>query len=217
VEKHLFLLIFFTFIEDMFRLSVLLATICSGILLSCGSSKKTVQPASSGDILITSTEVHFVGTGANRAYDSIQVKYAVYLHTTPEQVQNLRLYRFIDKWLYTPYKWGGDDKQGIDCSAFMKRLLSEVYQIQIPRTSIQQFFDGWIERYKSDRYLSEGDLVFFQTIGENAVSHVGLYLGNHMFVNASSSKGVCIASLEDPYWKPKFVAAGRIKRQLATN
>ena len=195
---------------------LVLMTPCLGVFFfACGPSKKTVQPTG-GDIII-SDKATPARTASLTRYDSLQVKYAAYLHIAPDQVQNLRLYRFIDQWLYTPYKWGGDDKRGIDCSAFMKRLLSDVYQIRIPRTSIQQFFDDWIERYGNAQYLAEGDLVFFQTIGENAVSHVGLYLGNHMFVNASSSKGVSIASLEDPYWKTKFVAAGRIKRQLATN
>ncbi|HLZ88260.1 MAG TPA: C40 family peptidase [Puia sp.] len=195
----------------MNRVCAFLIPCFGAFLLSCSSSKKTVQPAS-GDIIITTKEGHSTGEGAHKEYDSIQVKYAGYLHTTPEQVQNIRLYRFIDKWLYTPYKWGGTDEKGIDCSSFMQKLLSEVYRVEIPRTSVQQFFDGWIERYGSAQYLSEGDLVFFQTIGENAVSHVGLYLGNHMFVNASSSKGVSIASLEDPYWKKRYVAAGRVKR-----
>ncbi|HXB07023.1 MAG TPA: NlpC/P60 family protein [Puia sp.] len=203
----------------MHRIAVLLIP-CLGVLfVACGPSKKTVQPTG-GDIIIStdrSTPARTVATsGSNSKYDTLQVKYAAYLHTTPDQVLNLRLYRFIDKWMYTPYKWGGTDERGIDCSAFLQRLLSEVYRIDIPRTSIQQFFDQWIERYGNSQYLSEGDLVFFQTIGENAVSHVGFYLGNRMFVNASSSKGVSIASLDDPYWKKRYVAAGRIKRQFAT-
>ncbi len=180
------------------------------LLLSCGSTKQTTQPAN-GDIVVSTTSTtHY--PDPSKHYDSIQIKYAGYLHTGPEQVQNIRLYRFIDHWMATPYKWGGTDKNGIDCSAFLERLFAEVYQIDIPRTSVEQFFARYIDRFGSSQYLSEGDLVFFQTIGDNAVSHVGFYLSNRMFVNSSSSKGVSIACLDDPYWKSRFVAAGRIKR-----
>ncbi len=181
------------------------------LTLSCGPAKTTTQPAS-GDIVVKTGSTSITYSDPAKHYDSIQIKYAAYLHTTPEQVRNIRLYRFIDHWMATPYKWGGTDKNGIDCSAFLERLYSEVYQLEIPRTSVQQFFDQWIDRFGSSQYLSEGDLVFFQTIGDNAVSHVGLYLDNRMFVNSSSSKGVSIACLDDPYWKSRFVAAGRIKR-----
>jgi len=149
---------------------------------------------------------------SNRArFAAIQIKYAHYLNTEPQQIQNLRLYGFIDQWMATPYLWGGTDEKGIDCSAFMQRLLAEVYNIHIPRTSVQQFFNDWIDRFGSTEYLSEGDLVFFRTMDDKIISHVGMYLKNRMFVNSSSSKGVSIACLDDPYWKRCYVAAGRIK------
>jgi len=127
------------------------------------------------------------------------------------------LYRFIDNWLYTPYLWGGTSKSGIDCSAFVQKLLEYVYQINLPRTSIEQFYTDWIELYISKQYLSEGDLIFFKTIDGNPVTHIGFYLKNRMFVNSSSSKGVSIASLDDAYWKKRFVAAGRIKSSMLSN
>jgi len=145
-------------------------------------------------------------------YDAaIQVRYAGYLKIEPQQIQNIPLYSFIDQWMATPYKWGGTDATGIDCSAFIQRVLAKVYNIQIPRTSVQQFFNDWIDKFGSTEYLSEGDLVFFRTDNEKLISHVGMYLKNRMFVNSSSSKGVSIASLDDPYWKKRYVAAGRIK------
>jgi lipoprotein Spr len=144
-------------------------------------------------------------------YDTIQLKYASYLRVQPEQLKDVALYHFIERWLHTPYKWGGIDERGIDCSAFLQRLYADVYLIQIPRTSIQQFFAEKVELFKSEKYLSEGDLVFFRTMNNKFISHVGLYLHNDMFVNSSSSKGVSIASLKDPYWKKRYVAAGRLK------
>ncbi|MES1249217.1 MAG: C40 family peptidase [Chitinophaga rupis] len=184
-------------------------------LFSCSSSKK-VTHTDSKDIIVESAPPRSTPFPSASAItlDSLQAKYARYLNTTPAQIQNIRLYQFIDQWLYTPYKWGGDNEKGIDCSAFMQKLLSQVYLIDIPRTSVQQFFTEWIDRFGSTRYLSEGDLVFFRTMDDKIISHVGLYLNNRMFVNSSSSKGVSIACLDDPYWKRCFVGAGRVKLSL---
>jgi len=49
------------------------------------------------------------------------------------------------------------------------------------------------------------------------ISHVGLYLGNRRFVNSSSTYGVSIANLDEPYWKSKYVAAGRVKLKTPPN
>jgi lipoprotein Spr len=190
---------------------ILIFCSCLLLLQSCGSSKKSTAPAG-GEIVIgnpsASSAAVVAGPGTN---DSIRIKYARYLNSQPEQITNIQLYKFIDYWLYTPYKWGGTDKKGIDCSAFIQRLLGDVYSIYIPRTSIEQFFAQWIDRFGSTKHLSEGDLVFFRTMNDKVVSHVGVYLGNGMFVNSSSSKGVSIASLYEPYWKTRYVAAGRVK------
>jgi lipoprotein Spr len=142
--------------------------------------------------------------------DPIVEKYAHLLKVDKKTVKNVRLYHFIEEWIGTPYKWGGADKDGIDCSAFVQRLLKEVYAINIPRTSIEQLLTERIEPYRSKDFLSEGDLIFFRTLAGTYVSHVGLYLQNGMFINASS-KGVSLARLNDLYWKKSYVAAGRVK------
>jgi lipoprotein Spr len=57
--------------------------------------------------------------------------------------------------------------------------------------------------------LKEGDLVFFNTRG--GVSHVGVYLDNDYFVQASSH-GVTISSLDDHYYKKRFICGGRVSQ-----
>lgn len=176
------------------------------LLLACSSSKKT--PAKDEVVRIVAPPAVAKGPEPLQA---IQVKYGKLLGIAPDSIRNLRLYQFIDEWMGTPYKWGGTTKKGIDCSAFMQRLLLDVYGLNIPRTSEQQFFDQLTDRFKMKKYAFEGDLVFFRTMKGKYISHVGLYLTNNMFVNSSSSGGVSIASLNNPYWKSKYVAAGRIK------
>jgi lipoprotein Spr len=56
--------------------------------------------------------------------------------------------------------------------------------------------------------MSEGDLVFFKS-GRRHIGHVGVYLGNHFFVHASTSGGVMISSLHESYWNRRFAGGGR--------
>ncbi len=148
-------------------------------------------------------------------FTPLQQYYANQLRVKPDFIQNEKLYSFIDEWMGTPYYWGGDSKRGIDCSAFVRKLFSQVYEIQLPRTSIEQFYKESVELFYKTGHLVEGDLVFFKTLANNnAVSHVGFYLINGYFVNSSSSKGVSIANLRDEYWSRKFVACGRLKQEF---
>jgi murein DD-endopeptidase / murein LD-carboxypeptidase len=156
-------------------------------------------------------------TGQNK-YHKLQIEFGKKLAIAPDSIFNLRLYSFIKRWLGTPYLWGGTDSRGIDCSAFVQQLYQSVYDVNIPRTSIEQFYAKWVDLYSNTKYLKEGDLVFFKTMRNyNAVTHVGFYLHNGYFVNASSSKGVSIASLYDDYWGDKYVASGRLKRKHFRN
>lgn len=192
----------------MGKLKIIITGLLYLLLIACGSSKKSTN-RHTGNITIISNSEELEKKPT--AFDTMQVKYSKFLNIEPAKITNGRLYYFIDKWLNTPYKWGGLDEKGIDCSAFLQRLLAEVYTLHIPRTSVEQFLTERVERFSSVNYCSEGDLVFFRTLPNTYVSHVGLYLHNNMFVNSSSSKGVSIASLNDPYWKKHYVAAGRVK------
>lgn len=179
---------------------------------ACGNSRKA---ANNWQTIVVSTADSSNRTLAALSPDQrLRVKYAAWLKTDPDSLKNMTLYQFIDKWMKTPYRWGGTDEKGIDCSAFMQRLLQDVYNIPVPRTSVEQFFTKNIEPFHDSHYFAEGDLVFFATIPGKPVSHVGFYLQNRVFVNASSSQGVSLANLDDPYWKKRYVAAGRVKRFL---
>lgn len=114
---------------------------------------------------------------------------------------------FIQDWLGVPYRLGGLTKKGIDCSAFTKRLYARVYNIQLLRTAFEQF-SASIPIYDQDS-LQEGDLVFFK-IHSRVISHVGVYLSDGYFVQASGH-GVMISNLDEHYWKRFYFAGGRVK------
>jgi lipoprotein Spr len=177
-------------------------------LASCSGSRKS--PNQYQTIVVKPADPEIAAAGTKPEKRTI-TKYAAYLKIDPDSLRNIVLYMFIDKWMKTPYKYGGNDENGIDCSGFIQRLLSDVYNIQVPRTSAQQFFTKNVEPFHDNTYFSEGDLVFFCTVPGNPISHVGLYLRNRYFINASTSSGVSLANLDDPYWKKRFVAAGRVR------
>ncbi len=177
-------------------------------LASCSGSRKSTNQYQT--IVVKPADPELAAAGTKPEKRTI-TKYAAYLKIDPDSLRNIVLYMFIDKWMKTPYKYGGNDENGIDCSGFIQRLLSDVYNIQVPRTSAQQFFTKNVEPFHDNTYFSEGDLVFFCTVPGNPISHVGLYLRNRYFINASTSSGVSLANLDDPYWKKRFVAAGRVR------
>lgn len=134
-------------------------------------------------------------------------KYARILEVNSNELHNLSLYQFIDDWNGVSYKLGGITQSGIDCSGFCQQLYANVYQKEIPRTTSAIYKS--ITRTSKDG-LTEGDLVFF-TIAGKKNSHVGVYLHNNRFVHASTSKGVIISSMENPYYKNNFNQGGKIK------
>jgi lipoprotein Spr len=74
----------------------------------------------------------------------------------------------------------------------------------LPRTAREQY--ATFNRISKDD-LKEGDLVFFNTTG--GVSHVGMYLQNGKFIHSSTTNGVAISSLDEAYWKARFIGARR--------
>ena len=137
---------------------------------------------------------------------SIAEKYSAILGVNESDIQNGRLYAFIDQWIGTPYKFGGQDRGGVDCSALAQLLEQQVFGINIPRTTSQQI--NVIKR-KYEEDLAEGDLVFFDYDGKK-FSHVGIYLQNGYYVHASASKGVIITKLHDPYTYKYFSRCGSV-------
>jgi lipoprotein Spr len=118
---------------------------------------------------------------------------------------NMKLFHFVYDWIGTPYRFGGDSRRGIDCSAFTKELYSNVFNMDIQRNSRDIF--SMVSPVKRDE-LKEGDLVFFK-IHSRRISHVGIYLGNNRFAHASS-RGVAINSLDDAYYNRYFYRGGRM-------
>jgi lipoprotein Spr len=120
-----------------------------------------------------------------------------------------KLYQFVYDWLGTPYRLGGDTKKGIDCSKFSLALYENVFNTTIGYNSRNQYANVKSIKKKD---LEPGDLVFFKIRSRN-ITHVGVYLGDDKFAHASSSKGVMVSNLNEPYWSRYFYDGGRPKTE----
>lgn len=121
---------------------------------------------------------------------------------------NHALYETVNSWLGVPYKYGGTDRNGIDCSAFVGTVFRQVYGVELHRTANDMLRDvSLISRSE----LREGDILFF-TNSKGKVSHVGIYLKEGLFAHASTSNGVSVSRLDDTYWTKHFYKGGRIKK-----
>lgn len=115
------------------------------------------------------------------------------------------LNRQYKEWRGVKYKFGGNSKRGIDCSAFVQKTFKDRLNINIPRTTALQSKVG---KDISIQELEMGDLIFFKT-GFNT-RHVGIYLEGGKFLHASTKKGVTISRLDNLYytdhlWKIKRI------------
>jgi hypothetical protein len=132
--------------------------------------------------------------------------------TTSEKVDGLDNYKLQDEvnaWLGTPYKAGGMSRKGTDCSGFVMSVYKKVYGITLAHSSFEMSKNT--SKIKRVKRLKEGDLVFFRTT-RRRVSHVGIYLKGNLFIHASTQNGVEITSLEETYYKKRFVRGGRVKQ-----
>jgi lipoprotein Spr len=151
-------------------------------------------------------------SSAIESASSLQLKYSVLLNTEVEQLQNTILLENLDEWYGTRYRMGGMTKNGVDCSAFVQSVFAGAFGITLPRTAREQYR---VSRRISRTELQEGDLLFFNTRG--GVSHVGIYLQNNKFIHASTSKGVTISDMFEPYYLQRFVGAGRMDQELSSS
>lgn len=123
-----------------------------------------------------------------------------------------RMIMQIINYLGTPYKFGGNSRNGIDCSAFTQTMMSEVFNLEIPRSTLGQIKIGnEVQREE----LEFGDLIFFNTRRRQVPGHVGIYLWDQYFAHASTKHGVVISSMESGYYDRKFIAARRIEEVAA--
>jgi hypothetical protein len=123
--------------------------------------------------------------------------------------QTSSMKRFFDnvgQYFGIRYRFGGQTPAGFDCSGFVRFMYNKAFNMHLPRSSREMSAIG---NKISKNELQPGDLVFFQTRGQQ-INHVGIYIGNDTFVHSSLSKGIAEDKLKFQYYEKRFAGAVRL-------
>ena len=170
--------------------------IASMFAISCGSSKSVTTKKNTGSKTVVKAEnlrkldSNFDGKVSKSVNDIL---------------------KDAEKYIGTPYKFGGNTSSGFDCSGFTAKVFEE-HDVTLPRRSSDQAEAG---KKINIEEVKPGDLLFFATAGGSRVSHVGIVHdiasdGEIKFIHASTSKGVIISSLNEKYWNKAYLHAQRV-------
>ena len=170
------------------KFSFLLFSFAAFLLTSCAIPRRLSYDRESGSYKLSQGEAH-----TNQVMQS----------STGEAADWMPI---IKPWIGTRYKYGAASKSGTDCSGYVMNIYKEKTGVSLPHSSTSMYNMG--KKVDKDE-LKAGDLVFFG--GGSGVDHVGLYLSDGNFTHASTSKGVMISPLSDPYWQPRYKGARRIQ------
>lgn len=149
-------------------------------------------------------------TGCIRTEPSVSSPYP-YLHNYPQSAipESIAIRQMLlahhNDWDGVRYRFGGNSKRGIDCSAYTVKIYKDLFNHSLNRRVVDQRRQG--EKVRQSDILP-GDLVFFNP--DDYPHHVGVALGDGRFLHVSSKKGVTISKLHSGYWSRYFSEARRV-------
>lgn len=112
---------------------------------------------------------------------------------------------YAKTWLGVPYRWAGNSKNGTDCSGLTYHVFKH-FGIDVPRSS--RAYSG-IGTKVSRSEIKKGDILMWDTDRNGTIGHVGIYIGDGMFIHASSSKGKVVTRSLSSY-SEKYMGARRV-------
>jgi len=125
-------------------------------------------------------------------------------NTSPDEI-----IKTTKQYLGVPHCMGGTTMKCLDCSGLLVAVFGK-HGIKLPHNSEEQARYGKIITRRDE--LKKGDLVFFIRSYKTHyfITHAGIYIGNNQFIHTSSTVGVTITSLSDPWWTEKFIFGTRL-------
>lgn len=146
------------------------------------------------------------GTGRKATVTERQEEYTEVITHVPKHRKEI--IKEARTWLGTPYKYGEESK-GVctDCSGMVMHVFL-AFDYHIPRNSAKQA--EYCRKIRKED-AAPGDLVFFATGKDpEKVTHVGIVVDEESFIHASSSKGVVISKLTNPWYAKRLRMFGRL-------
>ena len=182
--------------------TVLIIAAANLLLLGCQAS---VRFTSSSAVKAPTRQTSYRARSSNKYSNYSKSKTPVIQKITPvsDPLRN-KILKEAQKWLGTPYCWGGQNKRCTDCSGFVLEIFKSC-GVSLPRTAERQFYYSQAE---NNGDISPADLVFFRTKGK--ITPVGIYAADNTFIHASTSDGVKISSLNKKYYRDHFAGFGKI-------
>lgn len=166
-----------------------IVSVAAVILTACGSSRST------------------------GSYKPAELSWPSKSETTAMAPQSQALLSAAHEWLGVPYRYGGNDRKGIDCSGLVLQVYKDALGIKLPRNSREQH-DYCTAIAKGS--LTPGDLIFFATgKDKKRVSHVGIFIGDNLMIHASSSKGVILSDINSQYYSRTYAGSGIVDQYHA--
>lgn len=150
------------------------------------------------------------GCGSKKSASTYKPRYEKVVYSFPQSDDDAtqRLLSEAKMWLGTPYRYGGNDRGGVDCSGLVVQVYQRALGIKLPRVSREQA--DAVEAQSRERLLP-GDLVFFATGRDpQRISHVGIFLGDGKMIHSSTKNGVVVADILSGYFDEHFRKAGRV-------
>ena len=176
-------------------------------LSACGTSSKVTsyRKSTHGKYANTNTTKPNSNSSSNKSNEVLR---SINRAFTSKDAENVL--KTAKSYIGVPYKYGGASSSGFDCSGLVMVSFDQL-GFKLPRNSSQQASFGNEIKVNEVR---KGDLIFFNTSG-SSISHVGIVDsiekdGEIKFIHSSTSKGVIISSLDENYWKTRFVKAVRL-------
>jgi lipoprotein Spr len=185
------------FLENKGKIIILLVVVCQLLIISCS---KQLYPEPSFQNIESQTEKKklkvFMDAGNGKVINT---------HNTRAN----EIIKTAQKYLGVPHCMGGTTMKCMDCSGLLVTVFAK-HGIYLPHDSEEQARYGKIIAGKDE--LIKGDLVFFirSYKTKSLITHSGIYLGNNKFIHTSTTNGVTITSLDDPWWKEKFIFGTRV-------
>ena len=174
-----------------------LIAVCQLLTIFCSSQ---LHPESSILNIESQTEINELNDFMDAGYEKV-----INTHNTSTN----EIIKTAQKYLGVPHCMGGTTMKCMDCSGLLLTVFAN-YGIQLPHNSEEQARYGKIIAGMDE--LKKGDLVFFiGTYKTNSlITHSGIYVGDNKFIHTSTSNGVTITSLNNLWWKEKFIFGTRV-------